>query len=309
MVPVAARGVLVAVLVLSGFVLLDSTGHAQPSGCEGGSEVCSGAEAGQGRVTFGAREVDLTHVTEGGRGSRGSEPPCTYRSPGPNFTRRYAYRPSEIPMWAVFYWMDCGERTYLRWYVDRRSDPVGDGLLTEAVQAAFDTIVADVPILALSPSADRVQLTGMPTLLAIDPASLRPIDGSVTAGEVTVRAHLRPRAVLWDLGNGERRRCPHPGSAIPTASGSTATRTASGSTVTPDRCSYTYLRTSPVGAEVEDGGATVGGYPLSAQVAYDAGYHVTGPVAAGEYALGEVLGPPATARLTVRELRAVRIAD
>ena len=300
MVPVAVRGVLVVVLVLSGVVLLDSAGHAQRSDCEGGSETCAGAEVGRGRVTFGAREVDLTHVTEGERGSRGGEPSCTYRSPGPNFTRRYAHRPSEIPMWAVFYWMDCGERTYLRWYVDRRSDPVRDGLLTEAVQAAFDTIAADVPILALSPSADRVQLTGMPTLLAIDPASVRPIDGSVTAGEVTVRAHLRPRAVLWDLGNGERRRCPHPESATPTASGSTAA---------PDRCSYTFLRTSPVGAEVDDGGATIGGYPLSAQVAYDAGYRVAGPVAAGEYALGEVLGPPAAARLTVRELRAVRIAD
>ena len=294
----ASAVVAIAVLLVA---LAWPSGHAgAQAGCAPEQGSCSGGAVGAGgRVVFGARVVDVAHLASGERRDVGSLPACSFRSTGPNFNRRVAYDPARIPMWALFYWMDCGERSYLRWYVLTAADPVADGLITEAVQAAFDTITASFPVLALSPSADRVQLTGMRTWLAIDPASFRRVEGSVTAGEVGVRAFLQPVAVSWDLGNGDRRHCLREGVAVLGAGEPpqvVVPRSAS------PVCSYTYLVTPGT-----DGAGAAGSYPLSARVVYRARYLVTGPIAPGLYELGDVVGPATTVALAVRELRSVRV--
>jgi len=195
----------------------------------------------------------------------------------------------------VFYYLACPERRYLRWYVPGSGDPVADGLLTELVQHAFDTIEATQPVLALSPPHDRAHLVGMPSWLAIDGAGFEQITGSVAAGTVGVTAWLQPLRVEWSLGNGDTITCPGAGNRYDPAVAFEAQS---------PECSYTYTHT-PRHFFAD---AAAASYQIAARVMFDAGYQVTGPVLPGTYSLGEVAGPWSGADLAVNEWRAVRTA-
>jgi hypothetical protein len=239
------------------------------------------------------RTISLDRITSGERSSgSGGPPPCSFSWPEEGFEReRVLADNSAVPMPARFFYLTCDEQRYLRWFVPGQGDPVADGLLVEWVQEAFDRIDATMPALALSPSADRAHLTGMPSWLAVDPAAFVRIEGSVSAGEVTITAFLEPQRVEWQMGDGsELISCP-----------------GAGNTYSPDdepECSHTYVSTPY--DHFRDANATT--YPISARVVYEAGYTVTGPIAPGTYSLQEIPGPETAHDLLVQQVQAVRVA-
>lgn len=264
--------------------------------CGTGVIGCPGASPRDHAVDLAAtRHVNFEHIASGG-GARGgsSALPCVYEAVPGDFEReRILANQSVIPMRAAFYYLSCPERRYLRWYLPGTGDPVADGVLTEIVQQAFDTIVAPLPVLALSPPDDRAHLVGMPSWLAIDVAGFEAISGSVAAGEVGVTGWLVPVRVEWTMGDGESVTCPGPGNRYDPAVAFEAQAA---------ECSYTYTHTP--GHFFGDVAAV--SYQIAARVMFDAGYEVTGPVLPGTYALGEVAGPWSSADLAVNEWRAVR---
>ncbi len=257
----------------------------------------SAAVADGSVVEFGARDVDLAHLRSGdGPRSEGGTFRCTYEPVAPGWDPDYhLVDTSGIPWAARFYWVVCDERRRLRWYVPAwHEDPVRHGLVTELVQEAFDRIAAPRPVVLLSPAAGRVQLTGLPTWLAIAADGYARVEGSVTAGAVRVDAWLQPVRTAWLPGDGSSVACDGPGSVYdPQRPHHLQTPS----------CRHTYV----VGADPRTGDTDTA-YELTSRVVYQAGYRVHGlPGLTLVYSLGELEGPATTAVVEVRGWRGVRL--
>ncbi|MPY95674.1 MAG: hypothetical protein GEV08_22245 [Acidimicrobiia bacterium] len=80
---------------------------------------------------------------------------------------------------------------------------IADGpLLQVLIDKARDYLVVPAPVPHLSPPADVPHLVGMPEWLAVDPASLAPLDVTVAVPGVTVTLTATPVATIWDPGDG-----------------------------------------------------------------------------------------------------------
>jgi hypothetical protein len=80
---------------------------------------------------------------------------------------------------------------------------IADGPLVQVlVDQARDYLVVPAPLPRLSPPADVPHLVGMPEWLAVDPASLAPVEVTASVPGVTVTLTASPVATVWDPGDG-----------------------------------------------------------------------------------------------------------
>jgi hypothetical protein len=218
-----------------------------------------------------------------------SEMVCSYRDVDPDFDRgRVVHTDSRIPMNAVFYWRECAQRAELLWYVP--GDPRSHDALDDLIQRVLDSLSPAAPELVTSPPVGSEVLTGLPMYLAVDDGAFSEQSGSVSAGQFTVTAVVRPVQTRFEPGDGgDPRSCDGAGSVW-----------SWGDRPSESDCVHVFTHTP---ADVFGHGRT---FEIAGQVEYEASYTVEGPVLAGTYELGMLEGPRTTLQVPVVERRAVR---
>ncbi len=100
---------------------------------------------------------------------------------------------------------------------------------------AVERLQLPAPALRMNPSADTVQMVGVPTWLWLDRSGWRPVSETARVPGLSVTATARPVRVAWSMGEGGRVVCDGPGTpySMDYPAGAHS----------PD-CSYTYIRSS-----------------------------------------------------------------
>jgi hypothetical protein len=293
-----ARGVTaLIVLVLASSKALgvgSAPAHADgelPGSCSGLVNYCAGAEVRNGGVASAVVDgYDVPALITLGR--EHSPASCEYYPPPDGFDQRVdVANTSRIPARAVYYIKSCEGSEEWHWYVP--SSPVTSDVDAQAlVGRAFGEIRPPEPSLVTSPPLGAEVLTGLPMYLAVDDVAFSERSGSVSAGQFTVTAVVRPIETRFVPGDQhDAFACDGPGSTW-----------SHGDRPTDADCTHTYTHT-PTHL-----GASGASYELMAQVIYEASYTVEGPILAGTYELGRFDGPENVVEVPVIERRAVRTA-
>jgi hypothetical protein len=296
---VAARGATaLIVLVLASHTAALATGSSRahaaeelPGSCSGLINYCAGAEVRNGGVASAV--VDGYDVPALVSLARDHVPAsCEYHPPPDGFDQRVdVANTSRIPARAVYYIKACEGREEWHWYVP--STPVTSDVDAQAlIGKAFGELRPPEPRLVTSPPLGSEVLTGLPMYLAVDDQAFSERSGSVSAGQFTVTAVVRPVETRFVPGDQhDAFSCEGAGSMW-----------SHGDRPTDADCTHTYTHTpTHLGAGGER-------YELVAQVVYEASYTVEGPILGGTYELGRFDGPEHVVQVPVIERRAVRTA-
>jgi hypothetical protein len=218
---------------------------------------------------------------------------CRYEPVPGDFERERVLHTNDlVPTAAVFFYRVCGEVRELDWYLRSEVDPADTVDLGSLVAAAVGRVAPPEPRLVTSPPLGSEVLTGLPMYLAVDDQAFSEQSGSVSAGQFTVTAVVRPVETRFVPGDQhDAFSCEGAGSLW-----------SHGDRPTDADCTHTYTHTpTHLGAGGER-------YELVAQVVYEASYTVEGPILGGTYELGRFDGPEHVVQVPVIERRAVRTA-
>jgi hypothetical protein len=278
---------------LLGPLVVVSLGFGPPAsadeGCNPLDPTCeAGGHVEDGQVVYGGGGGAVETTPVGGSGGSGPDR-CTYEGVDEDFERnRVVYAESRIPMNAVFYWRECDGRSELLWFVP--GEPTTHDALGLLLERVLDELRPTAPELVTSPPLGSEVLTGLPMYLAVDWEAFAERSGSVSAGQFTVTAVVRPVETRFVPGDDSE----------PVVCAGRGTLWERGDRPGEGDCTHTFTYT-PVHLRGE-GEA----FEVVAQVVYEASYTVEGPVLAGTYELGTFEGPEASTSVPVVERRAVR---
>jgi hypothetical protein len=239
-------------------------------------------------VNYGV--LDRPSASPAGTEPAAAAPDCSYEPVSDDFQReRVIHEDRLVPRGAIFFYRRCADSRQLDWYVPTE-EPAEREELASLVAEAFDRVEPPAPRLVTSPPVGSEVLTGMPMYLAVDDVAFGEFSGSVSAGQFTVTARVRPVSSWFSPGDQHGPRvCEGFGSVW-----------SAGQRPSEEDCTHTFTHT-PVHLHGE--GETFG---LSARVTYEASYTVSGPILAGSYELGTFEGPETVVEVAVVERRAVR---
>jgi hypothetical protein len=266
--------------------------HADDSPCAAGSRFCAGARTVDHAVVLGAVDPGATSGVDWGENASRDPGRCAYAPPPEVFDREIhpAVRDG-IPLRAIWYVRNCGGSDEYRWYLPGGSVPT-DPALEMLIDRAVEQVAPPAPELLTSPPVGSEVLTGFPMYLAVDDGAFSEQSGSVSAGQFTVTAVVRPVQSRFEPGDGgDPLTCEGAGSVW-----------SWGDRPAESDCVHVFTHTP---ADVFGHGDT---FEIAGQVEYEASYTVEGPVLAGTYDLGTLEGPRTTLQVPVIERRAVRTA-
>lgn len=260
--------------------------------CRPNVEKAAGAKLGDGSLDSWVSDVS---PAEGGapepRPVEYSVEACQYRAVPEAFDRsKILADDMDPPRRAVHYIRNCGGGDAYLFYVPGTTEPTDDAVVSGLVERARDSIRPPVPQVVTSPPLGSEVLTGMPMYLAVDDPAFREQTGSVSAGQFTVTATVRPVSSWFSPGDQhEPVVCDGPGSVW-----------SHGERPSGEECTHTFTHTP---AHLNGAGVA---FTLTSRVIYEASYTVEGPILAGTYELGTFEGPETAVDIPVVERRAVR---
>ncbi|MEX2487620.1 MAG: hypothetical protein WD377_08390 [Nitriliruptoraceae bacterium] len=265
--------------------------HVMPAAaCEDDAD-CGGEVATLDNRAVEARVFDWSSVASG---TEQSTPSCTYEHVAYD-----ALTPPYVDLVvrdliasdARFYRVTCDGGATWKYGWWRPSKPATDvGAFHDVLQEAIGRLAPDAPQLRLSPPADRRHLTGMPTWLAVTPASWRTWEMTVEAGMARAEVTLTPIVVEWATGDGHQQTCDGPGARY------------QGGIPEEGACVHTFLET-PADATGDHGATT---FTVSARIRYRVEYAVTTPFSTRGATLGSIVGPRTSRPVQVQEYVALR---